>query len=313
MHSSDILVKFSEVCRSFDEKEVLHNLSFCLNAGEVLALVGPNGAGKTTTVRLLLGLLRCHSGEINVMGSSSWSMPNPIRSQIGVLLERDGLYGDMTGKQNLLYFGQLNGLSRKKADTCIKGALSRVGFGDDLNKMVDKLSKGNRQKITLARAVMTNPKLLILDEPTSALDPLSQRDVRKMIAQLASEKKTALLVTSHNMEEVAHIADRVLVLKGGENIKFKTPYKLIEEQGFVVEVNLKNDERSSDVLSLLEEKGTWNKIEKVSATKILVYAKNDEDFAEAIKVILHRNGFTDISCTKRQLTLEESYCLLMEG
>ena len=316
MNSKNTLVKFSEVRRNFDGTEVLHDLSFCLHSGEVLAMVGPNGAGKTTTVRLLLGLLRCHSGEVTVLGSPSWSMSNLIRMHIGVILEYNGLYGNMTAKQNLLYFGQLSGLSKREINTRITKTLSYVGFEDDLNKLVSKLSKGNRQKVAISRALMNKPKLLVLDEPTSGLDPISQRDVRKMIVQLADEKQTALLVTSHNMAEVAFIANKVLILKTGKNIAFGTPDEFIKKCGYVFEVNLKNNNGLSDAVCILKERVKWNKIEKISATRIQVYTNdegNDEgNIDEKIKSVLLNAGFVDTICTKRYPTLEESYCHLME-
>ncbi|MBA7558255.1 Vitamin B12 import ATP-binding protein BtuD [subsurface metagenome] len=246
------------------------------------------------------------------MGCSSWSMSNLIRAQIGVLLEYNGLYGNMTAKQNLLYFGQLSGLSKKEVNACIAKILSQVGFEDDFNKLVNKLSKGNRQKVALARAIMNKPKLLVLDEPTAGLDPVSQRDVRKMLVQLADEKQTALLVTSHNMAEVAFIANKMLILKAGENIAFGTPDEFIKKWGYVVEVNLNNNDRLSDAVCLLKERAKWNKIEKISATKIQVYTKDTGNIDETLKSILVNEGFADITCTKRYPTLEESYYYLME-
>lgn len=311
--SDNVLVEFTKVCRSFGQKEVLNNISFTLHSGEVLTLVGPNGAGKTTIVRLLLGLLRCHCGDAFVLGNRAWSMPISVRSQIGVLLDHSGLYSNMSGKQNLHYFGELYGLSTKEINIRITRALCWVGFEDDLNKTVSKLSMGNRQKIALARAIMIEPKLLVLDEPTSGLDPLAQRDVREMIQQFAEEKKVALFITSHNMPEVARVANNVMVLKDGKVIALGTPEQLIKEQGYVIEVDLRNNcDSASDVIKLLEQNGEWYRVEQVSSTKLHLYTKKERNTVRLATSILRSKGFAKAFCTQKTVTLEEAYCQLME-
>ena len=189
------MVTLENVDRSFQGRPALTDLSFAIGPGEVVVLVGANGAGKTTAVRLLLGLLRPQRGQVLLWGHSAWQLPTHLRGKIGVLLEHHGLPTNLTGIASLRYYGQLAGLTKRQVDARAEDILANLHFGDRIAKPVVQLSKGDRQKVGLARALLANPALLVLDEPTFGFDPLSQRDVRNMLVQLTRKAGTALCLT----------------------------------------------------------------------------------------------------------------------
>ncbi len=186
------------------------NISFNVNAGEIFGFIGPNGAGKTTTIKLILGLLRPTSGQINLMGQSP---NNPSsRRDIGFLPEYPYFYDHLTGQELLSYYGTLAGIQRSLIPARVKEAVNRVKLDPKwLNVKLRTYSKGMTQRLGLAQAIMSHPKLLILDEPMSGLDPMGRRDVRLLIESLNQEGVT-IFYSSHVLSDVEAICHRVAII-----------------------------------------------------------------------------------------------------
>ena len=204
-----ISVSMKNVGKSFNSKVVLKDVTFETHDGEIFGLLGPSGAGKTTIINILTKQLTADSGECYVNADSH---------EIGLLLEHDGLFSRLTCLDNLIVFQDIYGIPHEK----VKEALERVGLGDSGKKVVNQLSKGMRQRLVLARAVLHRPKILFLDEPTSALDPMTARGIHDLIRDLRAGGSTIFL-TTHNMEEATHLCDRVVMLSGGTIIEEGTP------------------------------------------------------------------------------------------
>jgi len=214
-----ISVSMKNVGKSFGSKSVLRDVSFETHDGEIFGMLGPSGAGKTTIINILTQQLKADSGECYVSAASH---------EIGLLLEHDGLFPRLSCLDNLIVFQEIYGISRAKVDE----ALERVGLGDHGKKAVNQLSKGMRQRLVLARAVLHKPKLLFLDEPTSALDPVTARGIHKLISQLRQAGSTIFL-TTHNMEEASNLCDRVVLLHKGTIIEHGTPKDICERHNAV--------------------------------------------------------------------------------
>ncbi|HXL04117.1 MAG TPA: ABC transporter ATP-binding protein [Bacillota bacterium] len=222
-------VEFSDVTkvyRDFRGRPVatgIEGLSFSIREGETLALLGPNGSGKTTVIKLLAGLLIPTSGRITVGGVDVIQNPRKALENVGVMLgDARSIYWRLTAQDNLEYFGALRGVCGKKLRERI-GALARLlDFESVLTRRVGELSRGMRQRLLLAIALLPNPRLLILDEPTFGLDVLSRHEIRRLLREIVSTKHCAIVIATHQMEEAEELAGRVCILRRGKAVALDT-------------------------------------------------------------------------------------------
>jgi ABC-2 type transport system ATP-binding protein len=207
----------------YGERWAVRGLSFEAAYGEVLGFLGPNGAGKTTTVKMLTGLLAPSEGRAIVDGIDVAGGGAGLGARIGVTFEQQNLYERLTVRENLVFFGRLLGLPGRRVDE----VLEEAAIADRAGDFVSVLSKGLRQRLMLARALLGRPRVLFLDEPTSGLDPQAARAVRDWIRRLA-EGGTAVLLTTHDMEEAAELSARVAIIDRGALVALEPPRSLID-------------------------------------------------------------------------------------
>lgn len=216
-----------DVNKHFGPYHAVKNLSLSVNQGEAVGLLGRNGAGKTTTIRMILGLLQQESGSIQ------WGGKPLIRKDVklGYLPEERGLYPKMNMLDQLIYFGQLEGMSKRAARQEALKWIERLGINEYIKKDTGDLSKGNQQKIQLIAAIMHDPDLIILDEPFSGLDPVNAQMLEEVIGDLIQQNKT-LIFSSHRMESVESFCDRVYLMKHGEVVLSGSIYDIKTQYGF---------------------------------------------------------------------------------
>jgi ABC-2 type transport system ATP-binding protein len=203
-------------------KQIVSNLSFEVQPGEVFAFLGANGSGKTSTVRSLLNIYQATSGELLIDGQAY----TPERAHlVGYLPEERGLYVRSTVIDVMTYFGQLKGMDTNDARQFSMNYLERVGIADKAKVVVKKLSGGQQQKVQLGVAIINHPKLLILDEPTKGLDPVNRKLLLDIVEEYR-EKGTAVIYITHLMEEVERLADRILIIKDGKSFAYGTKDEL---------------------------------------------------------------------------------------
>jgi ABC-2 type transport system ATP-binding protein len=254
----------TKVYRSlFGLREVIavENLNLSVEEGEVFGFLGPNGAGKTTTIKILLGILYPSSGECNLFGrrfsSNSLFAPetadSKLKSEIGYLPEGTYFPEFLTGKEVLTFYGRLYGLRSKKLKERIHETLELVGMEYAADRLVQHYSKGMRQRIGLAQALLSDPKLLILDEPTVGLDPIARREIRDLIIKMGNMGKT-LFICSHELSEVEMVCDRIGIISRGKLIKY----------GKLLDLILKNRSVEIDVPSIPDE--TRKNLESIKCT-----------------------------------------------
>ena len=212
---NSISISMKEVRKSFGEKEVLCGVSFETRDGEIFGMLGPSGSGKTTIINILTKQLVADSGESNVAASSH---------EIGLMLEYDGLYSNLSCLDNLILFEDIYNIPRAKT----LEVLEKVGLGEAKSRAASKLSKGMRQRLVIARAILHSPKILFLDEPTSALDPVTARGIYKLIRELRDGGSTIFL-TTHNMQEAVNLCDRVVMLYQGKIIEEGAPKDICDK------------------------------------------------------------------------------------
>jgi ABC-type multidrug transport system ATPase subunit len=217
-------IRVDEVRFSYGALEALHGISFEVAPGEIFGFLGPNGAGKSTTIKILTGQAVPSAGKAQVLGRDVTSDDPSLQAQIGVCFEEKNLYDAMSGRENLRFFARLFGIRDLDAD----GLLRQVGLADRARDPVSKYSKGMRQRLMVARALVNSPKVLFLDEPTDGLDPVSSRAIRALIKEEA-ERGTAVLLTTHDMFEADELSHRVAFINDGrihaidkpENLKLR--------------------------------------------------------------------------------------------
>lgn len=219
------MITAENLTKRFEDFVAVDSINLNIQKGEVLALLGPNGAGKTTTIRMLTSILKPSSGWAQVAGYDVVQQAKQVRASVGVLTENHGLYHRMPAFEYLQFFGQLYGIDRNALDGKINTLVEQFDLGRASKRRIGEFSKGMRQKLALARALLHDPPVLLLDEPTSAMDPESARLVRNMIQELRSTDRTVLICT-HNLGEAEELADRIAIIREGKIIEYGTAIDL---------------------------------------------------------------------------------------
>lgn len=204
----------------------VNDISFNVSRGEILGFLGPNGAGKSTTIQMLTGQITAKSGNARILGIDVRKFPKDVKRRIGVCFEQPNLYEQLTAKENLVFFAKLFRINGFKPEHI----LEKVGLGDRMNEKVAKYSKGLKQRLMLARALINTPDVLFLDEPASGLDPVSAEALRKIILE-EKRRGAAILLTTHDMADADKLSDRVAFITGGKIVALDTPYNLKLQYG----------------------------------------------------------------------------------
>jgi ABC-2 type transport system ATP-binding protein len=218
------------VVKSYGALRALDGVSLEAKRGEFIALLGPNGAGKTTLFQLLSGLFTADSGRIEVMGHDMSRDPVPALAQLGIVFQQPTLDLELSINGNLMFHAGLHGIPRAVARSRIEKELARLGLIERAHDKTAQLSGGNRRRVELARALLHEPRLLLMDEATVGLDPQSRTDLRKLLLTMRTERMVAVLWATHLCDEVPE-ADRVVVLHRGKVLADTTPRKLVEQTG----------------------------------------------------------------------------------
>ena len=240
--------------KRFRSLTAVHELSFTVGDGEIFGLLGPNGAGKTTTVRMLSGLIAPSEGAARINGHELGAGSQRIRAMTGILTEAPGLHDKLTARQNLAYYGRLYGLRGADLRRAVDRYLRVVGLPDAGDRRVGGFSKGMRQKVAIARALLHEPEVIYLDEPTSGLDPSAAKLVRDFVATLRDAGRS-IVVCTHNLDEAERLCDRIGIMRGSL-LQVDTPARLRRRNGTaVVRVELVGARRPESFLDLLAGMG----------------------------------------------------------
>lgn len=216
------------LCKRFGTVDAVSDVSFTARGGEITGLLGANGAGKSTCLRLLYGVLRPDGGHARIDGLDILGETSAARAHLGVLPHATGLYNNLTGRENIEYFGALQGIGRERVRQRTAELEHALGMEEFLGRRVKGFSQGQRIKVALARALVHDPRNLILDEPTNGLDVMSIRGLRDMLRALKAEGR-CILFSSHVMQEVAALCDRVVIIGRGRVLADGTPQALREQ------------------------------------------------------------------------------------
>ena len=232
------MIEAQQLTRRFGALTAVSQLSLAVPAGSILALLGPNGAGKTTTVRMLAGLIAPSEGEATVAGYNVRTDAASVRANVGLMTDVPGLYEQMTPENYLHFFGKIYGMSQAQRTRRIRELLELFELAEQRNTKLEGFSRGMKQKVALARALLHDPSVIFLDEPTSGLDPLIARTVRELILSLKHASRSLILCT-HDLNEAEKLADQIAIMRHGQLVACDTPTALRAKASSESEVELR--------------------------------------------------------------------------
>ncbi len=299
------VISLEHVYKTLGQREILKDVTMAVKQGDIFGYLGPNGAGKTTTIRIILGLFKATSGKAMVLGEDV--QVNKVRRKIGFVLETDGLYDNMTARDNLIYYARLYDISRtsERADTAIK----LVGLADRAGDKVGSYSKGMRQRLALARAMVPNPEVLVLDEPTAGVDPTGQIEIRQLMLDLIHKEGKTILLSSHNLDEVQRICDRIALIHKGQIRLYGELERLQREMGHggvIIETAEPVPAAIVDELKNLPEVRV-----REQQDKILNLAAGKDGDVSGIVTLLATRGVRIEQVKKQEASLEEMYTTIV--
>ena len=306
MNNQPIIVT-EELTKSFGDILAVDRLTLSVKQGEVFGFLGPNGAGKTTTVRMLAALLAPTGGKASVAGFRIGQNDQEIRRKIGLLPEAPGLYDGLTAEQNLAFYGAMYGV--ENIDSQSQRYLELLGLWNRRFEPVGTFSKGMRQKLAIARALLHEPEVLFLDEPTSGLDPQASRLVRDFIADLKGEGRTIILCT-HNLEEADRLCDRVAVISG-HLLALDAP-GVLRRKLFGRKVVFHLAEMKQELIDTLKDFDFVNDVQQVDNKILAAVEDPEENNPRLIKALVDAGGEIQFVGELRR-RLEDVYLELMEA
>jgi ABC-2 type transport system ATP-binding protein len=295
--------------RDFGSVRALDGLTLEVPVGIVFGFLGPNGAGKTTTINVLLGLLEPTGGQAEVLGLDARTRGDEIRTRSGALLEHAGLYEQLTAEDNLEFFGRVWRMPDAERRARTEELLTQMGLWERRRERVGKWSRGMKQKLALARAILHRPSLIFLDEPTAGLDVMSATAVREDLASLAAREGATVFLTTHNMVEAERLCSEVAVIREGKLVAIGSPDGLRARSG-TPRLEIVGRGFSEDALDLLRGRPEVLDVELVDQ-HLAIDLREDVDVAPLVSLVVSR-GVEVEEVRRGKASLEEVFVTLME-
>jgi len=303
------VITVNGLTKRFGAITAVNNISFSVPDGELFGFLGPNGAGKTTTIRMLTGLLTPDAGDISIGGINLHKLPIAAKMQMGIIPEMSNVYTDLTAKQNVALAGRFYGMSRKAADRRADQLLEQFELAERKNDKVEGFSKGMKQRVLIASALVHDPHVLFLDEPTSGLDVHSQRLIRAIIRDM-NDAGTTVFLTTHNIEEANALCDRVAIINHGGLAAIDTPERLKQAFKETQSVEVAFDEPID--VSAIERSGLVIRTER-EGEKWRFYTDDPDALAKFIFAFAESQRLAFTALSIEGASLEDVFVTLTEG
>ncbi len=308
------MIQVENITKRYGNFTAVDGINFEIDEGEIVGFLGPNGAGKSTTMNMITGFIEPSEGRIIVDGYDISKKPKKAKKQIGYMPEGVPLYSDLTVKEFVSYMADLKGCTKKIKREEVNKVLSETGLIDVQNKLTKNLSRGYKQRVSMAGALVGDPKVIILDEPTVGLDPKQVTEIRSLIKELG--KKHTVILSSHILSEVSQICNRVIIINKGKIIAIDTPENLENKviQNNAVYVTVEDLENKMD--NVKEKLNDVTDIELVSENddktkKYIIKGEKDIDLRKEIFEVFAKEGITIFEMKKADTTLEEAFMKLI--
>lgn len=309
------MIEVKNLTKRYGNNIALNNVSFTVEEGTIVGFLGPNGAGKSTTMNIITGYLSATDGSVSVMGKNTLENPNEVKALIGYLPELPPLYMDMTVKE---YLNFMYDLKKVKIDRTahIEEICEITKITDVYGRLIGNLSKGYKQRVGIAQALLGNPPVLILDEPTVGLDPKQIIEIRNLIKNLG--KKHTVILSSHILPEVQAVCERILVINGGSLVADgsadKLAHDLSSEHKLIARIEGPEKEMIMAITAMDKVKEVTSYGEKEPGVfELSIEAQEDADIRRNLFALLTRNGWPLLSLKNTDLTLEEVFLQLTSG
>ena len=309
------MIKLANVTKKYGKFEALKGISFEVKDGEIVGLLGPNGAGKTTTMNIITGFIEQTTGNVTVDGIDVLKKPNKAKKLIGYMPEGVPLYNELTVKEFIKYMAELKGAPKKEIKENVQKVLEDASLLDVQNKLTRNLSRGYKQRVSLAGTLVSNPKVIILDEPTVGLDPKQVTEIRELIRKLGKEH--TVILSSHILSEVSQICNRVIIMNKGEVIAIDSPENLEKKVSNKNIVYVTVEDTGNKVIGMKEKiEGIKDiKLEKTNedgTKKYAIEVEETKDIRKTLFASFAKENLTIFEMKKADISLEEAFMKLIE-
>ena len=308
------MIQVENITKRYGSFTAVDKINFEIEEGEIVGFLGPNGAGKSTTMNMITGFIEPTSGRIIVDGYDISKKPKKAKKQIGYMPEGVPLYGELTVKEFVTYMAEIKGVDKKEKKQLVEKAIKETGLEEVQNKLTRNLSRGYKQRVSMAGALVSNPKVIILDEPTVGLDPKQVTEIRTLIKELGKEH--TVILSSHILSEVSQICNRVIIINKGKIVAIDTPEnlekKVIQENSIYVTV-----EDTENKMEKIKEK--LEKIQEIKLVsenedktkKYIITGEKETDLRKNVFEVFAKEGITIFEMKKVDATLEDAFMQLI--
>lgn len=310
------MIQVENITKKYGSFVAVDNINFEIEEGEVVGFLGPNGAGKSTTMNMITGYIEPTSGRIIVDGYDISKKPRKAKRQIGYMPEGVPLYSDLTVKEFITYMAELKGVPKKEKKEKVQKVIKETGLTEVQNQLTKNISRGYKQRVSMAGALVSNPKVIILDEPTVGLDPKQVTEIRALIKELG--KDHTVILSSHILSEVSQICNRVIIINKGKIVAIDTPEnlekKVIKDNSVYVTVEdpdnkmdtIKDKLPNVKEIKLISENEDKTKKYRITAT-------NEEDLRKNIFEVFAKERITIFEMKQSDVTLEDAFMQLIDS
>ncbi len=310
------MIEVKNVTKKYGNFEAIKNISFKINDGEIVGLLGPNGAGKSTTMNMITGYIEQTDGEIIINGFDTLKKPMKAKEQIGYMPEGVPLYADLTVKEFINYMAGLKRVDKKEKKEKIEKIINDMSLTGVQNKLIKNLSRGYKQRVSMAGALIGEPKILVLDEPTVGLDPKQITEIRKIIKDLG--KNHTVILSSHILSEVSQICEKVIIINNGIIVAIDTPENLEKKVAGKNDIYVTVEDKENKILDVTKTIKEIETIELVTENedgtkKYVISTSKDVDIRKTLFAEFAKSNITIFEMKKSDVTLEDAFMNLIEG
>ncbi len=310
------MIEVKNVTKKYGKVAAVEDISFTIQEGEIVGLLGPNGAGKSTTMNMITGFIEQTTGEIIVDGYDMLKKAKKAKKQIGYMPEGVPLYTDLTVKEFVSYMAEIKQVNKKERKEKVEKIIEQTGLKEVEKKLIRNLSRGYKQRVSMAGALVGEPKILILDEPTVGLDPKQITEIRNLIKELG--KTHTVILSSHILSEVSQICNKVIIINKGKIVAIDTPENLENKVTSNNSIYVTVEDLENKIQSIHEKIKDIEKIKLVTENEdgtkqYVIEAKNDVDLRKTIFAEFAKENITIFEMKKADTTLEDAFMKLIEG